>query len=265
MKHLALHPKTRDQLERLATKQPQALLVRGKAGVGLYTIARTLALAISDKHNVLEITPDDKGAIKIDVIRQLYGHTRAKRDSTLVVLIDNADVMLAPAQNALLKLLEDTPKNTVFLLTAHLPQQLLPTIRSRMEEVDILPITSDQTATFTTNPQLLFLGQGLPAELHRLLHDETYLALRAQQMREAKDFLTKSLYEKLVIIYKLPSDRQAALTLIQDVMHIIAVTLKTRPDPKQASLLKNLLQTEQRLHNDGHVRTQLMNLAVNIV
>lgn len=273
MNELSLHPRTKLQIELHLKRQPQVLVLHGKNGVGLYTIASKMSLEMTGKHNVLHIAPDDKGAIKIDTIRQLYGQTRAKRTAKLVILIDNADAMLAPAQNALLKLLEDTPKNVVFLLTAHHTQLLLPTIRSRAQEIEVLPLSPKQTLEFlqkskdfdkTKQPQLLFLGEGLPAELYRLTNDQEYFSLRSQQMSKAKDFLAKSLYEKLVIIYKLPNDRSTALTLNQDVMHILNSTLRARPKAELASLLVKFLDTDNRIRSDGHVRTQLLRLAVNI-
>jgi DNA polymerase-3 subunit delta' len=48
-----------------------------------------------------------------------------------VVIIDPADAMNRSAANALLKGLEEPPKNTVFFLLSHLPGKLLPTLRSR--------------------------------------------------------------------------------------------------------------------------------------
>ncbi len=272
MQDLTLHPQTKRQLELAVARQPQALILHGSFGVGLHTIARALAIEISDKHNVLEILPDEKGSIKIEVIRQLYNQTRTKRSKKLVIVIDNADAMLAPAQNALLKLLEDTPKNSVFLLTTHYPQLMLPTIRSRAQEIDVLPVNQEQTLEFikaketldkTKQPQILFLALGLPAELHRISENEGYLTERVRQMGEAKAFLAMPVYEKLAYIYKLPNDRTAAFTLLQDIMRIIETTLRSRPDPAMAALLQKLLQTEEKLHSDGHVRTQLLNFAVS--
>jgi DNA polymerase III subunit delta' len=272
VQNLTLNPQTKKQLELAIIRQPQVLILHGKLGVGLHTIANAMALKISDKHNLLEIMPDDKGNLKIDAIRRLYNQTRTKRDKKLVILIDNADSMLAPAQNALLKLLEDTPKGCVFLLTTHHPQLLLPTVRSRAQEIDVLPISSQQTSIYlkdkaeldiTKQPQVLFLAGGLPAELYRLIENEEYFDTRVRQMSEAKAFLAKNLYEKLITMYKLPSDRSAAFTLLQDSMRIIEMTLRSRPDPNMATLLQKLLSTEQKLHSDGHVRTQLLNFAVS--
>jgi DNA polymerase III subunit delta' len=48
-----------------------------------------------------------------------------------VIIIDSIDDMERGAANALLKSLEEPPKNTIFLLVSHQPGRLLPTIRSR--------------------------------------------------------------------------------------------------------------------------------------
>ena len=48
-----------------------------------------------------------------------------------VVIIDDADTMNRNAQNALLKILEEPPKNTLIILITHRLGALIPTIRSR--------------------------------------------------------------------------------------------------------------------------------------
>ena len=52
-----------------------------------------------------------------------------------VVLIDSADEMNPQAANALLKMLEEPPERTTFLLITHQPARLLPTIRSRCRDL----------------------------------------------------------------------------------------------------------------------------------
>jgi DNA polymerase-3 subunit delta' len=57
-----------------------------------------------------------------------------------VVMIDAADDMDRFAANALLKNLEEPPQGTIFLLVAHAPQLLLPTIRSRCRVIRFAPL-----------------------------------------------------------------------------------------------------------------------------
>jgi DNA polymerase-3 subunit delta' len=52
-----------------------------------------------------------------------------------VAVIDSMDEMNREASNALLKMLEEPPPNTIFFLVSHAPGRLLPTIRSRCRRV----------------------------------------------------------------------------------------------------------------------------------
>ncbi|EKF18351.1 DNA polymerase III subunit delta' [Nitratireductor pacificus] len=60
-----------------------------------------------------------------------------------VVIVDPADDMNVSAANALLKSLEEPPPRTVFILIAHSPGRLLPTIRSRCQVIRLQPLGDD--------------------------------------------------------------------------------------------------------------------------
>ncbi|WP_336961289.1 DNA polymerase III subunit delta' [Sphingobium aquiterrae] len=57
-----------------------------------------------------------------------------------VIVIDSADDLERSAANALLKNLEEPPAGTLFLLVAHAPARLLPTIRSRCRVLRFAPL-----------------------------------------------------------------------------------------------------------------------------
>ncbi|MCJ7422401.1 DNA polymerase III subunit delta' [Sphingomicrobium astaxanthinifaciens] len=63
-----------------------------------------------------------------------------------VIVIDSADDLEASAANALLKMLEEPPANTLFFLVAHAPGRLLPTIRSRCRRLDFATLAPDDVA-----------------------------------------------------------------------------------------------------------------------
>ncbi|MET0360656.1 MAG: DNA polymerase III subunit delta', partial [Sphingobium sp.] len=71
--------------------------------------------------------------ITVDQVRGLsrFLHLAPSMAGRRVILIDAAEDMERGAANALLKNLEEPPKNTIFLLISHTPGRLLPTIRSR--------------------------------------------------------------------------------------------------------------------------------------
>ena len=53
-----------------------------------------------------------------------------------VVVIDSVDDLEKVGANALLKMLEEPPANSMFFLVSHAPGRLLPTIRSRCRRLD---------------------------------------------------------------------------------------------------------------------------------
>ncbi|MCB9973600.1 MAG: AAA family ATPase [Rhodospirillales bacterium] len=81
----------------------------------------------------LELLEGKKG-LEVDQIRRVQPFlqkTASEPGAWRVVLIDEADSMNRNAQNALLKILEEPPKNTVLILIAHNLAAFVPTIRSR--------------------------------------------------------------------------------------------------------------------------------------
>ena len=83
--------------------------------------------------DVIVVEPGETGAIKIDQIRDVVERSayRPFEGRRRVVVIDEADGLMAPAQNALLKTLEEPPSLSVFILVTARPDMLLPTVRSR--------------------------------------------------------------------------------------------------------------------------------------
>ena len=60
-----------------------------------------------------------------------------------VAVIDPVDELEASGANALLKMLEEPPANTLFFLVTHAPGRLLPTIRSRCRRLDFQKLDDD--------------------------------------------------------------------------------------------------------------------------
>ncbi len=89
---------------------------------------------------------------QVRTIRQL-GVTRPAMASRQVFIIGDAELLVSQeaseeAANALLKILEEPPPATVFILTARDPEALVPTIRSRLLPVRLTSFSVDEIATF---------------------------------------------------------------------------------------------------------------------
>lgn len=87
-----------------------------------------------------------KRNITIEQIRQMQQRltTRPTMGGRRAIVIDPADDLEKSAVNALLKSLEEPPVGTYFLLVAHQPGRLLPTIRSRCRVLRFAPLARDE-------------------------------------------------------------------------------------------------------------------------
>jgi DNA polymerase-3 subunit delta' len=114
-------------------------------------------------------------AIEVDQAREAVDFVQLStyRAGFRVVLVDPADSLNPAAANALLKVLEEPPLNTVFVLVSDQPRRLLPTIRSRCTRLDIgLPPAglAEQWLAgkgVEESPSLLALSGGAPLDAQR--------------------------------------------------------------------------------------------------
>src|SRR5262249_11963244 len=135
---------------------PPSLLFVGPSGIGKRAIAMVVAQAVNclappapgdacgqcaackriarGVHpDVLVVEPGDSGTIKIDQVPDIVDRSgyRPFEGRRRVVVVDEADALVSPAQNALLKTLEEPPPSSIFILVTSRPDVLLPTVRSR--------------------------------------------------------------------------------------------------------------------------------------
>ena len=139
-----------------ANRLAHALLVQGPPGWGQAVLARALALELLGRgaadapddiaelaHPDLRwILPEGKGEqIKIDTVRALAEFASQTPQIALckVAVLVPADALNDHAANALLKTLEEPPGSTYVLLVTEAASDLLPTIRSRCQRLDVVP------------------------------------------------------------------------------------------------------------------------------
>jgi DNA polymerase-3 subunit delta' len=144
---------------------------------------QTLARLLRKNHpDFLLLEPED-GSIRVEQVRELQ---KALAYSPLeapwrVLLISEAQEMNMQAANAILKILEEPPPQTVFFLLVQNSLQLLPTIRSRCQEVRFPPLSSQQIAAeFNLSAEDSLAAEGSIARGQKLILDQPAAALRLE-------------------------------------------------------------------------------------
>ena len=146
-----------------------ALLFHGEEGIGKLLTARVLAQAVNCEAEPAPEPPDACGACRSchqieagshpDVTILAATGEKGETDHTReiesrfiyrpligrqkIVILDNADLLRREAANALLKTIEEPPPDSLIVLISSRPEALLPTIRSRCQELRFAPLALD--------------------------------------------------------------------------------------------------------------------------
>ena len=268
---LFIHPDSQRVLQAVMEARPHAILITGPYGVGLSTVGQHYAkeaggqvvTVLPEKESKIDV---EKGSITVESIRRLYDLTRTIEPAGRVIVIDYAERMAPAAQNAFLKLLEEPTEGTRFLILTHQPELMLPTVMSRSQQIDLRPITPEQSkelldalqvADTTKRAQLLFIAEGLPAELTRLVQNEDAFTARATLVKDARGLVTGSAYERLLLAKKYKDSRADALTLIEDALKLLKRTIATNGDTASLRMMTRFEVIHKRLSEQGNVRLQL--------
>ena len=118
-------------------------------------VARQIAAEAHGGLLVLERGLNDRGVLRtvitVDETREtisFFGSTAAV-EGWRVCIVDTVDELNPNAANALLKILEEPPKQSLFLLVSHAPARALPTILSRCRKLPLRPLSGDDVIRAT--------------------------------------------------------------------------------------------------------------------
>ena len=275
IEQLILHPRTRTQLEQFLTHPTHALMLTGPMGVGLGTIARTMGHQLAGA-NVIYVAPtlhnkQKTTIINADDIAELGSIVRNHRDNALVVIIDGADCAVSGVFERMLKLIEEPVPRVYYIFTAHSLQNIPATIMSRSALIKVLlPTEADCAVLYseldsTVASQVKFMANRRPALIKRLTSDDNFFESESSGMQIAKEFMQNAVSRRMEIIDALP-DKELATSLCHDLAQLVislASTGRLKNSQKVASQLLLLSETADRLTNNGNLRLQLTNLAIN--
>ncbi|OYX42021.1 hypothetical protein B7Y94_04225 [Candidatus Saccharibacteria bacterium 32-49-12] len=226
---LMLNNTTELTLKSIAKSLPHALIVIGRAGMDLNFAAGFLATQADCKlESVLpekkEVIDTENGIISVDIIRRLYDSTKTVNKQPRIIALTRAETMSVQAQNAFLKLLEEPTDGVHFVLLTTEPQRLLPTIRSRSQQLELLPITRQQS-------------QSLVASIDKVS--------------------SVKLSQLMFLIDKYRDNRSGALALINSTARLIELTLAKQSRPDLIGFLDKLSSAHEAISQNGVIRLQL--------
>jgi len=123
---------------------PHSILFSGPSGCGKTTLARIVAKQLNcGKHDFNEI--NSASFRGIDMVREIGKqiNMRAISGPCRVWLIDECHMLSKDAENAFLKILEDTPRHVYFMLATTERQKVLPAILTRCTEIALGDLSVD--------------------------------------------------------------------------------------------------------------------------
>jgi len=136
----------------LANRDPRAEAVQRAGTLWVNpndAVARHVAAGAHGGLLALERTLNDKGVLRtvitVDETREtisFFGSTAAV-EGWRVCIVDTVDELNPNAANALLKILEEPPQQSLFLLLSHAPARVLQTIQSRCRKLPLRPLATE--------------------------------------------------------------------------------------------------------------------------
>jgi len=181
---------------------------------------------LSGNHPDIEVIEPDGLSIKIDQVRSVKNRVYYKsyESKYKVIIFNDAHFFTDQAANSLLKVLEEPPERTVFILVTSQPQKILPTILSRCQQVQFqrLPgrvieeIFRDKYPEAQEKlPLLSALAGGSLSKMEDLLAAEDLLEKREETISVLKNIDRMSMGDLLLWCEKWDKDNKGIRTVLE--------------------------------------------------
>ena len=135
---------------------------------------------------------EGRATLGIDDVRDMRrdAYLSATESEHRIYIFENAETMTAAAQNSILKILEEPPDGVVMLLLTESSDALLPTVRSRSQQIGMQIFSPDDIEKYLISAgydpgdklrEAAVAGGGRIGESLRLLDDENGAAVRKER------------------------------------------------------------------------------------
>ena len=201
-------------------------IIEGPPKSGKLTLARAIAAELSGNESaadkimrgicadVYEIAPKSgRKTIGIEAIREIRATAFiVPNDSDIkAYIIRYADTMTVQAQNAILKLLEEPPKNVYFMLLVENAASLLATVRSRAPILGMQVFTSEEIEQYliANSTRALEMSRKSPDELSHIVARSGGSIGEALRIIDAGD-MSQTLAKQAVELLTILADKDRA-------------------------------------------------------
>jgi DNA polymerase III delta prime subunit len=250
------HPKTKAQIEAFIVQPAHALGIVGSDGAGKSYIAKRImtellgGTSLEAHPHVYVMDAAEQGSI--EQVRELQSFLKLRVPGTATirraVLIEHADYLRNEAQNALLKMLEEPPQDTVIICTTSSKQSLLTTIASRLQWISLQPLSHELAkealgAEYSAAEldRAYYTSDGNVGLMVSLLEKSSEHPL-ARAVTQAKELLKASRYARLKDVDRLAklesSDQRLLIDALQRLLHAALVSNAQRTPANHAELTR---------------------------
>src|SRR3989338_3844555 len=288
---LLLHPRTKKRLTSFINDPSHALAIIGPSGSGKLIIAKSIAAtllglpSIKESQKYVYLThvkrPEGKQDIPIDSVRSITKLLKLKvpGDRTIrrIVIIENAQDLNDEAQSAMLKMLEEPAPDCVFILTVSSTQSLLPTITSRTQKIDVLPVALKAALDYSKDDfsqkqieSAWNLSQGCVGLLMAILKDDKEHPLKIA-VDNAKAYLKKNKYKRLLLVDSLSKDKKQLALFLEALLKLLSAlhhgVVKQGSQSQQKRILasrKLVYKLQEALDNNASPKLITLELALDL-
>ena len=215
---------------------PHVFLFSGETGCGKTTAARICSKLVgAGELSITEINSSNNRGI--ETARQIIDQCQLMPlDGTaMAFIIDEVHKTTGDWQNAMLKILEDTPSTVYFFLCTTDPQKLIPTLRKRCQTFNFNPI-DPETLTRLVKRVAKKEGMSISAEIAEAIGNKSEGSARVS-LQLLEKIMTMEDEEALKIINSAVSEDSA------EVIDLCRALLAGKPWGEISGILKGLKET----------------------
>lgn len=271
---------TKKLVEALIASPMSSIGLEGVQGSGKYYLAKNIVKKILDldkaeqNYKVQIIDCADNSCI--DQMRELKSGLSIKATGTenykRAIIFNNFESVSIPAQNSLLKILEEPPVDTLLVVLVDSRSNITQTVVSRLQWIKVYPVSKDEIINkysdlYSTKQieQAYLLSDGLIGTINNILTSPDNSTMSS--MNEAKRILALRKVERIQEIDSIIKNSSFSVKdLLNAFLKIYILSIKNKVykggslDKKLVSGLENIIETKESLNYNSNLKLVLTNM-----